>query len=82
LGSLISLLAFVVLAMIYRKELDHRREECRRLVTKVLESRLGKPRTTPLPGVVKEQEIIVSGREMVVPAREIVRLSRAPAKTR
>ena len=57
LGSLISLLAFVVLAVIYRKQLDHRREECRRLVANLLESRLGKPRTAPLPGAVKEQEI-------------------------
>jgi len=80
LGSLISLLAFVILAMVYRKELDQRRDECRRLVARLLEARLGKPRTTPLPGVVKEQEIIVTQREMVVPAREIVRLSNAPRK--
>ena len=80
LGSLISLLAFVVLALIFRKELDQRREECRRLVAKLLESRLGKPRTTPLPGVVKEQEIIVTRREMLVPVREIVKVSKARDK--
>src|SRR5205814_4644371 len=80
LGSLISLLAFLILAMVYRKELEQRREECRRLVAKLLESRLGKPRTTPLPGIVKEQEIIVTQREMLVPAREIVKLSKVPGK--
>ena len=47
-GSLISLLAFVGLGMVYRKKLDQRREECRQLVTRLLESRLGKPVTTPL----------------------------------
>jgi hypothetical protein len=78
LGSLISLLAFVILAMIYRKELDQRREECRRLVARLLESRLGKPCTTPLPGVVKEQEIIVTRREMLVPASESVKLPKPP----
>jgi formate hydrogenlyase subunit 3/multisubunit Na+/H+ antiporter MnhD subunit len=44
LGSLICILAFVGLGMVYRKTLDQRREECRRLATKLLESRLGKPR--------------------------------------
>ncbi|MEO8427249.1 MAG: hypothetical protein ABI651_09080 [Verrucomicrobiota bacterium] len=80
LGSLISLLAFGVLSLIYRKQLDQRREECRRLVARLLEARLGKPRTSPLPGVVKEQEIIVTQREMLVPAPESVKLSRAPGK--
>lgn len=48
LGSLICLLAFVGLGMLYRMKLDHRREECRQLITKLLESRLGKPITTSL----------------------------------
>ena len=47
LGSLISLLAFVGLGMVYRRKLDHRREECRQRVARLLESRLGKPVTTP-----------------------------------
>ena len=46
-GSLICLLVFAVLGMVYRKKLDRRREECRRLVTRLLESRLGKPVTAP-----------------------------------
>jgi hypothetical protein len=46
--SLICLLVFMGLGMVYRKKLDQRREECRQLVTRLLESRLGKPVTTPL----------------------------------
>jgi hypothetical protein len=50
-GSLICMLAFAGLWAVCRKELDQRREECRRLVAKLMESRLGKPRavqrTTP-----------------------------------
>jgi CHASE1-domain containing sensor protein len=57
-GSLICLLAFMALGVVYRKELDQRREECRRLATKLLEARLGKPRSImPLPGVVKEANL-------------------------
>jgi len=48
LASLICLLVFAGLGMAYRKKLDQRREECRQLVTRLLESRLGKPVTTPL----------------------------------
>ena len=47
LGSLISLLAFMGLGMVYRLKLDRQREECRQLVARLLESRLGKPGTTP-----------------------------------
>jgi hypothetical protein len=47
-ASLICLLVFVGLGMAYRKKLDQRREECRLLVTRLLESRLGKPVATPL----------------------------------
>jgi hypothetical protein len=48
LGSLISILGFIGLGMVYRNKLNQRREECRQLVTKLLESRLGKPVSTPL----------------------------------
>ena len=44
LGSLICVVSFVGLGVAYRKELDQRREECRRLAAKLLETRLGKPR--------------------------------------
>jgi hypothetical protein len=44
-GSLICLVAFLGLGAIYRKELDQRREECRRLATKLIETRLSKTNT-------------------------------------
>jgi hypothetical protein len=48
LASLICLLVFAGLGMVYRRKLDQRREECRQLVTKLLASRLGKPVAMPL----------------------------------
>ena len=42
-ASLICLFGFLVLGVIFRKELDQRREDCRRLALKVLEARLGIP---------------------------------------
>ncbi len=48
LASLICLLVFGGLGMVYRRMLDRRREESRQLVAKLLESRLGKPVATPL----------------------------------
>lgn len=48
LGSLISMLGFIGLGIVYRKKLNQQREECRQLVTRLLETRLGKPVTTPL----------------------------------
>jgi len=50
-ASLICMLAFGGLGLVYRKELTRRREECRRLATRLLESRVGKPGTLPLPAV-------------------------------
>lgn len=50
LASLISLAAFVGILMAYRKKSNGLREECRRLITKLLELQLGKPCLTPLPG--------------------------------
>jgi hypothetical protein len=44
LGSLVCMVAFTGLGVVYRKDLDQRREECRRVAAKLLESRLGKPR--------------------------------------
>ena len=45
-SSLICLVAFLGLGAIYRKELDQQREECRRLATKLIETRLSKPNTS------------------------------------
>jgi predicted RND superfamily exporter protein len=47
LASLVCLLVFVGLGMVYRNKLNQRREESRLLVTKLLASRLGKPVPTP-----------------------------------
>jgi uncharacterized membrane protein YccC len=44
---LISILAFAGLGLVYRWKLDRRREECRQMVRRILESRLGKTVTTP-----------------------------------
>ena len=49
-GSLICMLAFAGLGLVYRKDLDRRRNECRRLAARLLESRLGKPEKTTVPG--------------------------------
>jgi formate hydrogenlyase subunit 3/multisubunit Na+/H+ antiporter MnhD subunit len=46
-GSLICLVTFLGLGVTYRRELDGRREECRRLATRILESRLGQPFSPP-----------------------------------
>jgi hypothetical protein len=75
-GSLICLVAFGGLRAVYRKKLEQRREDCRRLATKLLESRLGKPRAMPLSGVFKEQELMVNHSKAVVSASESVTLPR------
>ena len=55
--SLFCLFGFLILGVMFRKELDQRREDCRRLALKVLESRLGQPCTTPpLLGRAKESD--------------------------
>jgi hypothetical protein len=43
---LVCILAFSGLGIIYRWKLDRRREECRQIVTRLLESRLGKNLST------------------------------------
>ena len=79
LAALISLAVFVVLWVVYRRQLNHLRRQCRRLATTFLESRLGKPRAIPLTGVIKEQELIVNHNQAVVSASEMVVL---PTKLR
>ena len=53
LASLICLMAFLSLGRIFRKELERRREECRRLAMKLMESRSGPPGAPSSPSVVK-----------------------------
>jgi hypothetical protein len=50
LASLICLGAFVAFWFIYRRKVHRLREECRWLVTKLLESHLRKPQIAPLRG--------------------------------
>jgi len=57
-GSLICLLAFTGAGLFHRRELSQRREECRGLVTKLLESHLGEAQLNPRNGALKEQETI------------------------
>jgi formate hydrogenlyase subunit 3/multisubunit Na+/H+ antiporter MnhD subunit len=56
LASIISLVAFAGFWGVHRKELDQRREECRRLAARLLESRLGQPLVTPLQDVGDQPE--------------------------
>jgi hypothetical protein len=58
LSSLICIAAFMGLEVVYRKELDKRREQCRCLATKLLEARLGKPNTMSRPRLATEPEVI------------------------
>ena len=74
LGSLICLLVFAGLGAVYSKELDQRREECRRVARKLLEARGGKPSIMPLPVAAKERENIGGQREATVPLLQIVTL--------
>lgn len=53
LGALICLVAFIGLGMIYRKQLERQREECRQMATRFLESH--PPSTPPSAPAVKEQ---------------------------
>jgi hypothetical protein len=47
LASMICLIVFVGLGMAYRKKLNHQREQCRQLITRLFASRLGQPVATP-----------------------------------
>jgi hypothetical protein len=58
IGSLICLLAFTGLGLVYRRELNLRREECRRLVTLLLELHLGDPDAPARNGSLKKHEAV------------------------
>ena len=53
LASLVSLLVFLAFWLVARGELSEHRERCRRLVTRIVESRLGKPACVESPEVVR-----------------------------
>jgi hypothetical protein len=65
LASLFCFLVFKGVGMVYRVKLDQRREECRELVTKLLESNLGKPANTLRRDNRAGEEGASRGREMV-----------------
>ena len=57
LGSLICTVTFVALGVLYRREFNRHRDECRRLGVKILEARLGQPQRNvnkgdPQPAVI------------------------------
>lgn len=74
--SMICLVVFMGLRIVYRAKLDQRREECRQLVVSLLESRLGKPATASLSGVVHDPGNVPPPTKMAVSATEMD-LSRA-----
>ena len=53
LASLVSLLAFAGFWLVCLGELSAQRERCRRFVTRIVESRLGKPVTDSAPQIVR-----------------------------
>ncbi|MEY2409346.1 MAG: hypothetical protein QOF48_2016 [Verrucomicrobiota bacterium] len=59
-GSLGCLFVFLGLGVFFRRKLEQRREDCRRLALKVLELRLGQPNKISVPEIVKEQEILLA----------------------
>jgi hypothetical protein len=74
IGSLICLVSFTCAGLVYRKELNRRREECRGLVTNLLESHLGGPRLKLRNGELKEPKAIAprSGSANAPPGRRTV----------
>ena len=78
IGALICLLAFSVVGLIYRKELNQRREECRRLVTTLLESHLGEAQSRLRNGEAKEQEAVALRGGITADRPAAVKLPEAP----
>jgi len=78
IGSLISLLIFVVLGIRCRRELNLRREECRRFVTNLLESRPGTLRATHPNGELNGKEVRALQGELPMPITDGLNRLRAP----
>lgn len=66
LASLLCFLVFMGLGMVYRLKLDQQREECRQMVTRLLDSRLGKPVATHLRDMRDNQVVVGDGRSVRV----------------
>lgn len=78
IGSLICLLAFTGVGLLHRKELSQRRDECRGLVTNLLESHLGESRSKLRNGELKEFEAIALRGRIVVAPPGAVNLPKTP----
>lgn len=63
LGSLICAVAFVALGLLYRREFNRHREECRRLGVKILEARLGEPQRPANNGHPQYQPAVIAIKE-------------------
>jgi hypothetical protein len=59
LGSLICAVTFVALGLLYRREFNRHREECRRLGVKILEARLGEPQRPVNNGHPQHQPTVI-----------------------
>jgi hypothetical protein len=70
LGSLISLLAFTFLGLVFHHELNKRREEGRRFVTSLLEVRLGHTRLPHPNGRLNGEKVIALSNALAVPLVE------------
>jgi hypothetical protein len=75
-ASMICLVVFMGLRIVYRAKLDQRREECRQLVVSLLESRLGKPAAVSPSGIVHDPGNVPPTTKVAVSATEMD-LSRA-----
>ena len=76
LGSLISLMAFLGLGAVYRKEMDQRRDEWRQLATKVL---VFSPRQR-FTSAVQEPANVLRGSAAVAPASQSVKSGSKPSR--
>jgi hypothetical protein len=79
-GSLLCLVVFLALGVGFRKELDRRREDCRRLALKVLESRFGQARVTAPPAAAPEPSAVLNGLDAPATAAEPVQGRLVPAE--
>ena len=77
-GSLISLLTFAGMGIRCRRELNLRREECRRLVTNLLESRLGTLHAPRRNGELKGKEAHALQDGLAMPTTDSLNRLRAP----
>ncbi len=74
IGSLICVPSFLAIGLLHRRELNRRREECRLLVTKLLDFNVGTPRVTQPIGEFKQAETIAPRSNGAATAPEVIKL--------